>query len=71
VRVRGAGDDLDGASHSVEAGDIHRLNNALAGITSYVSLILEERRQDKDLQEKLGLVLEAAKKAATVLPGWE
>jgi hypothetical protein len=42
----------------------------LAGITSYVSLILEERKTDVDLQEKLGLVLEAAKRAAAVVPGW-
>ena len=60
-----------GHSPSVGANAVHRLNNALAGITSYVSLILEERKEDRDLQEKLGLVLEAAKKAATVLPTWE
>jgi hypothetical protein len=42
----------------------HLLNNALGGITSYVSLILEERKQDEDLQEKLGLVLESAMKIA-------
>ncbi|MDB5104579.1 MAG: hypothetical protein JWP91_2268 [Fibrobacteres bacterium] len=72
VRVREAPPAAsDGLPASVGADSVHRLNNALAGITSYVSLILEERKQDADLQEKLGLVLEAAKKAAAVLPGWE
>jgi hypothetical protein len=72
VRVREAPPEAaDGHPPSVGADAVHRLNNALAGITSYVSLILEERKQDQDLQEKLGLVLEAAKKAAAVLPGWE
>lgn len=43
---------------------LHFLNNALMGITSYVSLILSERKDDKELQGKLELVLEAARKAA-------
>jgi hypothetical protein len=43
---------------------LHFLNNALMGITSYVSLILGERKDDKELQSKLELVLEAARKAA-------
>lgn len=72
VRVREAPQEtIEGQPPSLGAETVHRLNNALAGITSYVSLILEERRQDPDLQEKLGLVLEAAKKAAAVLPDWE
>jgi hypothetical protein len=72
VRVREAPPEA-GEAHgpAVGAETVHRLNNALMGITSYVSLILEERKQDRDLQEKLGLVLEAAKKAATILPNWE
>jgi hypothetical protein len=45
----------------------HRLNNALGGITSYVSLILAERKSDADLQKKLGVVLEAAAKAGEVV----
>ncbi|HKP97029.1 MAG TPA: hypothetical protein VJ385_14860 [Fibrobacteria bacterium] len=72
VRVREAPPEAgDGHAPSVGADTVHHLNNALAGITSYVSLILEERKQDRDLQEKLGLVLEAAKKAAAILPNWE
>jgi hypothetical protein len=73
VRVRESAPDSTDGGHapSVGADAVHRLNNALAGITSYVSLILEERKLDGDLQEKLGLVLEAAKKAAAVLPNWE
>ena len=72
VRVREASAESDeGHSPALGADAVHSLNNALAGITSYVSLILEERKADKDLQEKLGLVLEAAKKAAVVVPGWE
>lgn len=51
-----------GAAMSPETA--HYLNNALMGITSYVSLILSERKDDKELQNKLGLVLEAARKAA-------
>jgi hypothetical protein len=34
----------------------------------YVSLILEERKVDTDLQQKLGMVLDAAKQAASSLP---
>lgn len=72
VRIREAPPESSEAIQPpLGADSVHRLNNALAGITSYVSLILEERKQDSDLQEKLGLVLEAAKKAAAVLPGWE
>lgn len=72
VRVREAPPDAsDGHPPALGADTVHRLNNALAGITSYVSLILEERKQDGDLQEKLGLVLDAAKKAAAILPNWE
>jgi hypothetical protein len=49
---------------------LHFLNNALMGITSYVSLILSERKDDKELQGKLELVLEAARKvAASAKPG--
>ncbi len=47
---------------------VHTLNNGLSGIMGYVSLILEERRADPDLQQKLGMVLEAAKHAAASLP---
>ena len=72
VRIREASPEAaEGRPSSLGLESVHSLNNSLAGITSYVSLILEERKQDGDLQEKLGLVLEAAKKAASVLPGWE
>lgn len=72
VRVREApAESLDGHTLSLGADALHSLNNSLAGITGYLSLILEERKSDADLQEKLGLVLEAAKKASTTLPGWE
>jgi hypothetical protein len=72
VRIREApSDPVEGHTPALGADAVHRLNNALAGITSYVSLILEERRDDEDLQEKLGLVLEASKRAATAVPGWE
>jgi hypothetical protein len=70
VRVREASPGSpDAQAVSLDADTVHLVNNALSGITSYVSLILEERKQDKDLQEKLGLVLEAAKRAAEILPG--
>jgi len=46
---------------------VHRLNNSLSGIAGFVSLMMEERKNDKDLQEKLGLVLEAAKKSGEEL----
>lgn len=70
VRVREAAPTATESNSGIGFGPeaVHRLNNSLVGITSYVSLILEERKADKDLQEKLGLVLEAAKKAAVVLP---
>jgi hypothetical protein len=72
VRIREAPAETgEGHTPALGADAVHSLNNALAGITSYVSLILEERKEDEDLQEKLGLVLEAAKRAATVVPGWE
>jgi len=72
VRIREAPSETDeGHSPALRADAVHSLNNALAGITSYVSLILEERKDDEDLQEKLGLVLEAAKRAATIVPAWE
>ena len=72
VRIREAPPDSPEAmAQPLNADVVHRLNNALAGITSYVSLILEERKRDEDLQEKLGLVLDAAKQAAAILPGWE
>jgi hypothetical protein len=69
VRIREAPPESpDGIAPSLGSDAVHRLNNALAGITSYVSLILEERKDDRDLQEKLGLVLEAAKQAAAAIP---
>lgn len=72
VRIREApAVPAEGHTPALGADAVHKLNNALAGITSYVSLILEERKADKDLQEKLGLVLEAAKRAAAAVPGWE
>jgi len=71
VRVRESPPSAMDGSHGMGPDAVHRLNNALAGITSYVSLILEERKEDSDLREKLGLVLEAAKKAAVVLPNWQ
>jgi len=58
--------DAPGLAVGPEAA--HRINNALTGITSYVSLILEERKTDRDLREKLTLVLDAAKKAAATVP---
>jgi hypothetical protein len=71
VRIREApAESAEGHTPALGADSVHSLNNALAGITSYVSLILEERKADADLQEKLGLVLEAAKRAAAVVPGW-
>jgi hypothetical protein len=72
VRVREAPAEEQDDGHTPVLGSdaIHSLNNALAGITSYVSLILAERREDGDLQQKLGLVLEAAKRAAAAVPGW-
>lgn len=67
VRVReappGSG-EAAGHTAAMAPESIHALNNALTGITSYVSLILAERKGDGDLQAKLGLVLEAASKAA-------
>ena len=72
VRIREAPPEaIDGLQPAMGRDTVHHVNNALAGITGYVSLILEERDQDADLQEKLGLVLEAAKKAAAILPRWE
>lgn len=67
LRVREAPAPAEGASSplpDLAPDSLHALNNALAGITSYVSLILGERKNDADLQGKLGLVLEAATKAA-------
>jgi hypothetical protein len=64
VRVREAPQEAGqpgGQAMSPETA--HYLNNALMGITSYVSLILSERKDDKELQNKLGLVLEAAQRA--------
>ena len=70
LRVQEASGDLpDGRAWDGIAPDaVHTLNNVLSGILGYVSLILEERKADKDLQEKLGLVLDAAKRAASALP---
>ena len=68
VRVREAlPGSQDFPATPMGAETIHHLNNALSGITSYVSLILEERKQDMDLQAKLGLVLEAAKQAVGII----
>ncbi len=70
VRVREAAPgSLEAQTGIMGSETVHHLNNALSGISSYVSLILEERKQDTDLQDKLGLVLEAAKQAAAILPG--
>lgn len=55
----------DGGGPGPEA--LHAANNALAGITSYVSLVLAERKTDADLQQKLGLILEAAHKAGEAI----
>ena len=57
-------DEAPGAEPEMGPEARHRINNALGGITSYVSLILAERKADADLQKKLGVVLEAAKRAA-------
>jgi hypothetical protein len=72
VRIREAPpESVEAHAPALGAVSIHALNNALMGITSYVGLILDERKQDADLREKLGLVLEAAKKAAALVPGVE
>jgi hypothetical protein len=72
VRIREAPpESVEAHAPALGAVPIHALNNALMGITSYVGLILDERKQDADLREKLGLVLEAAKKAAALVPGVE
>lgn len=64
VRVTETAPAGGAASPAMSPESLHILNNALMGITSYVSLILGERKDDKELQEKLELVLEAARKAA-------
>jgi hypothetical protein len=70
LRVREAAEGEEAqAAPPLAQGALHALNNALAGITSYVSLILNERKEDAELQAKLGLVLEAAYKAATAAKG--
>jgi hypothetical protein len=69
VRVREALPDGDAQAASLGADTVHHVNNSLFGIASYVSLILEERKQDQDLREKLELILEAAKRASALLPG--
>ncbi|MEO6095981.1 MAG: hypothetical protein ABIW76_09930 [Fibrobacteria bacterium] len=72
VRIREAPpESVEAHAPMLGAVSIHALNNALMGINSYVGLILDERRQDADLCEKLGLVLEAAKKAAALVPSVE
>ncbi len=53
---------------SITPNTVHTLNNVLSGILGYVSLMQEERKTDLELQEKLGLIIEAAKQAAGVLP---
>jgi hypothetical protein len=52
----------------IDPNSIHAMNNSLSGIMGYVTLILAERKFDADLQEKLGLVLEATKRATANLP---
>ena len=59
-----SGADGQAPAAALSPETLHFLNNALMGITSYVSLILSERQDDKELQGKLELVLEAARKAA-------
>jgi hypothetical protein len=59
-----AGSNGQAPATALSPETLHFLNNALMGITSYVSLILSERKDDKELQSKLELVLEAARKAA-------
>lgn len=56
------------ATDGIAPEAVHALNNGLFGIMGYVSLILEERKSDTDLQQKLGMVLDAAKQAASSLP---
>jgi hypothetical protein len=53
---------------SIAPGALHTVNNSLSGILGYVTLILEERKTDVDLQNKLSLVLEATKQAASAIP---
>ncbi|HLP40892.1 MAG TPA: hypothetical protein VK465_05245 [Fibrobacteria bacterium] len=64
MRVREAPPEGSQDSSAMSPETVHYLNNALMGITSYVSLILGERKDDPDLASKLELVLEAARKAA-------
>lgn len=64
VRITETPPGGNGSASVMSPETLHILNNALMGITSYVSLILGERKDDKELQAKLELVLEAARKAA-------
>lgn len=68
LRVRESA-PVDRAAPALSEVSLHALNNALAGITSYVTLILNDRKDDAELQSKLSLVLEAAYKAAAVAKG--
>lgn len=69
VRVTDAAPEGEAGARPMSPETLHILNNALMGITSYVSLILGERKDDKELQSKLELVLEAARKAAASAKG--
>jgi len=69
VRVTDTAPEGEGGNKPMSPETLHILNNALMGITSYVSLILGERKDDKELQSKLELVLEAARKAAASAKG--
>lgn len=64
MRVREVPPEAGQGASAMSPETLHYLNNALMGITSYVSLILGERKDDKELASKLELVLEAARKAA-------
>lgn len=64
MRITDAAPDAEGGAKPMSPETLHILNNALMGITSYVSLILGERADDEELRSKLELVLEAARKAA-------
>lgn len=64
MRVTDSAPEAGGGTKPMSPETLHILNNALMGITSYVSLILGERADDEELRSKLELVLEAARKAA-------
>ena len=49
--------------NGIPAETVHTVNNLLSGILGYVSLMIEERKSDIGLHEKLQLILEATQQA--------